>query len=239
MKRSAFVSTALALLLSGRAGAGQIVLNALDSGWYQGSGGHSSSNDNYIVGKYGNQEYRNWFAFDLRGVPNNAVSAELRLFNPGGGYKSADIAELLILRGVETPAGALRSSHATGNPEGQAIFADLGSGPVYGYRLLTQRMNGRDVRIPLTDAALAAINASDSVLALGGHLLTVGGSGDQYFAGGSGGINGRRQLVLTFEGPVSQVPEPGSLALLAVGAAGLTGYAGRRRAAGREPPGRP
>ena len=49
----------------------------------------------------------------------------------------------------ETPAGALRSSHATGNPEGQAIFAELGSGPVYGYRLLTQRMNGRDVRIPL------------------------------------------------------------------------------------------
>ncbi len=57
-----------------------LTLNHSDSGWYKSPGSHNSGNQNYIAGNIYNNNYRNWFAFDLAGVTQNIVSAKLRLY---------------------------------------------------------------------------------------------------------------------------------------------------------------
>src|SRR5262245_25432618 len=89
-------------VLCGAAHAATFVIDATDSGWYNPSGTNSSGNQNYIVGESGN-EYRDYFVFDLTGVPvtDTVVSATLRLWNPVvdipnqyyDGYNSPDPSE--------------------------------------------------------------------------------------------------------------------------------------------------
>ena len=63
-----------------------IVLDAIDSGWYNNRGFHDPTNTNYIVGccieeANGNiSRFRNFFVFDVPVLAAPVTSAELRLF---------------------------------------------------------------------------------------------------------------------------------------------------------------
>ena len=49
-------------------GGGTTTLNAIDSGWWNATGTHTSTNKNYIAGLSGNVEYHDYFVFDLTSV---------------------------------------------------------------------------------------------------------------------------------------------------------------------------
>jgi hypothetical protein len=208
-----------------------ITLDALDSGFYNASGTHTPSNENYLTGMFNGQEDRSFFLFDLSGVSGTVQSATLRLFNPEvsqflHGYVSPDATETLNLYDVTTSAAAI-----TGNAAGVAGFNDLGSGTLYGTRVVSAADNGTVIEIVLSGAALTDLNAANGLFLFGGALGTLAGPSDQYVFGFSMATfvsNHTRQLVLDVT-PTSEVPEPSTLALCCAGAMGLL----TRRRAGR------
>jgi hypothetical protein len=79
---------------------------------------------------------------------------------------------------VTTSAAAI-----TGNAAGLAGFNDLGSGTLYGTRLVSTADNGTVIEIVLNSAALADLNAASGLFLFGGALGTVAGPSDQYVFG--------------------------------------------------------
>jgi len=193
--------------------AGIITLDAVDSGWYMSDGVHTSTNENYIVGWSSTTgwRYRDWFVFDLSGVTDFITGARLKLDLPSSGYASSDDYEIFLLSHVETAVDRLRLSHAEDNPEGIAIYGDLGNGPTYGSVSITNDDEGSVVEVVLNDTALSYLNQADSLFALGGKLDTLADIGQAVFQGTYGG--NVRQLELT----TSPVPEPSTMTIFAMG----------------------
>lgn len=208
--------------VAGPVDAAPIVSSATDSGWYNDSGNHGSSNPNYIAGWRGNIEYNNFFVFDLSSVTGTIVGAELRLENPTSGYESPDATETYSLFDVSTSIASLTAggSGLTGT------FADLGSGTSYGSLVMSVSDNGTVVTISLNSAGIAALNAAaGGSIAIGGAVTTLTMTTnviENVFAFSSNGTE-TKELVLT------TIPEPSSLALFGVGALGLGGARWRRR----------
>jgi hypothetical protein len=186
-----------------------------------------SLNQNYVVGftagAAGDKYYHNFFVFDLSGLDETAISAQLRLTRGTGGGLSPTAT--YTLHQVSTPADAVMTGGTNG--EETAIFADLGSGVVYGSVEIPGGGEATDiVTIDLMAAALADLNAASGLWLLGGSLAPEDNYGGVRFGHthpGStplGGVLPVRELVLT-------VPEPATAGLLAVGA--CLGVLRRRR----------
>jgi len=164
---------------------GSTILDAVSSGWYSSAGQHYSTNANYIVGNClpatcdggdGVTLYNDFFVFDLSGVSGPINSAILSIANPSAadnldppfpsnGFGGAPA--IYSNWDVSTPIATLIAD-ATG---ATGIYADLGSGVLYGIRGVDASTNGTQVMISLNGAALAAIqNAEGGEFAIGGTL---------------------------------------------------------------------
>jgi hypothetical protein len=199
-----------------------------DAGWYQLDGTHLASNTNYVVraGLCDPECQRNFFVFDLSGEKAPVEGATLRVFNPSGvgspGYFCSDGncdpsggIDTYTLFDVSTPADVLTSSHAPPafDPgarsllEGMSIYADLGTGVVYGSTLVSASTEGTFVEIVLNEEGVAALNASlGGSLAVGGALLTTRDAYVQQF--------GDSELEVGTEASIQAVPEPATLYLV-------------------------
>jgi len=198
-----------------------VTVEATTSAWYERRSSTytgPSLNQNYVAGfspgAFGDTLWRNFFVFDLSGVDETVVSADL-LLTRGSGGGVADTATY-TLHQVTTPLDTVTSGGT--NAQEAAVFADLGSGTVFGSVEIPKGGEATDiVTIGLTADALAAINAANGLLVLGGALApesTAGGVRFGHTHPGStplGSVIPTRQLVLT-------VPEPATLSLLALGA---------------------
>lgn len=201
----------------------QVLISATDRGWYVNNGFHGPDNDNYLVGDPGNQfdesEYRNWFVFNLSGVTQPALAAELRLFNPisppgaANGFESVHGSETYTVFDITTSVTNLAAG--TG---GVAAFSDLGSGTIYATRTMTVADNGTTVIITLNAAGLAYLNANlGSTVAMGGAITTL----DADFVGsGESAFGATRSTQPSVPATAAQlmlaVPEPGTVVMVIV-----------------------
>jgi hypothetical protein len=226
--------------------------NAFDRGWYANLFGIGSpvghvvmdpNNDNYIVGfTFPNPnpfsrlaQYRNYFAFDLSAYAGQTFSdVTLRIYNPvgfppiGGFFQNSPNAlpyETFVLHDVTTNATDLLSGAA-----GEAGYADLGEGVVFGSYNASLADNGRYIQIVLNGSGVDALNGavnSGGIFIVGGMISTFDtpGFGSQVLFNASGGSsNVAVQMFLT----TAPVPEPETYAMMVAGL-GLIGFAARRR----------
>ncbi len=139
------------------------------------------------------------------------MAAELQLLLPQPGSFASDM-------GVETFAvydytGDI--GDLTSGANGAASYADLGSGVFYGSVDVTAADVGTVVTVGLNDAAVAAINASSGLFAVGGAVTTLDNdpsNGEWVFALTENMPLGTTKLSLT------PVPEPSAAVLMFVGA---------------------
>jgi hypothetical protein len=201
------------------AAAQTVVISQTDRGWYvdDGFSNASSSNvDNYLVGKccLGVREHRNFFVFDLASVAQPIASAKLALSVPGGrldGYSSPNSSENYELHDFATSIATLVDG--TG---GVTAFEDLGSGVVYGSRIMTAADNGSVVEITLNPAAIADLNSATGLIAIGGSLTTIdGGMNEESTFGHSEEARNITELRMTL------VPEPSSAILVCMASPAL------------------
>jgi hypothetical protein len=198
-------TAATAQPLDGTRGAfGDIVaestINAIDSGWIFGDGSHTAANNNYVAGQGLNPtlaEFHDYATFTLAASTPTIIGAELRLFNPSTGYNSPDPTETYTLFDVSASPAALDTTRLPGDATGIAIHADLGSGTIFGSRVVSASDNNTTVAITLNAAALAALNAAiGSTISFGGALTSLAGTATQFIFGGTSGAPGTVQLVL-------------------------------------------
>jgi PKD repeat protein len=98
---------------------------------------------------------------------------------------------------VSSTAAALDANRIAGDAAGMAIHADLGSGTIYGSRVVSAADNNTSVAITLNAAAVAALNAAiGSTISFGGAITTLTGPAQQSIFGFTTGAAGTVQLVL-------------------------------------------
>ena len=199
-KAIAFLLTAAAFMgLACTASASLIVtLDHDDRGWYRSNGTHSPVNTNYTNGGIGNNEYRNFFVFDLSGVSGTILSAYLHLAMPNNGYRSPDSTETYRVQDVTTSIASLIAG--TG---GVAAFNDLGSGTVFGSQTVQNSDEGGFVDVTLNSSALTELNAATGQWAVGGNISTLNAIPDLEYAFAFSNGTQTTQLVL-----LTAVPEP-------------------------------
>jgi hypothetical protein len=223
MKRIFRTSLCVALAgvcLAGTSRATIITINATDRGQYDDSGSHTPSNLNYVVGDDEDESYilhRNFFVFDLSGVTQPIVSAQLSLYNPyidefNTGYDSTDATETYAVYDVSTGIASLTDGTA-----GVGAYTDLGSGTSYGSYVASAADNGTFVTFSLNAAGLSALNSATGLFAIGGALTTLDAFNNiEYLFGFSGNNLADTQLILE-TASASGVPEPSVIALLGFG----------------------
>jgi PEP-CTERM motif len=193
-----------------------VTLDATASGTYHSNGSFFLSG-NYAAGWFPSPasppgELRDFFVFNLTGVTGPITAATLRAFNPSSGYSSPDANETWTLFDVSTSLATL-----TGGGGGLAAFNDLGSGTSYGSATAAFAANA-NVDVALNAAALAFLNSASGSVAIGGAITSFLNTDTQsQFLFNSTNGSMTRQLILT-TAPAA-VPEPGTLWLIAAGAA--------------------
>jgi hypothetical protein len=112
-------------------------------------------------------ELRNHFTFDLSALTAGSATDAVLVLRNGNDW-SYGPGGLFRIREVVTGARALNLQ--TAHPG--RVFADLGKGPVYGAKNITESTTPRPlIRIPLNDAGLAAVNeAAGGFFSVGGRL---------------------------------------------------------------------
>jgi hypothetical protein len=224
-----FALTAMLLFGAQPAEAGMLRISATDSGWYDDSGHHGANNTNYIASTFsavgGNNRHRNFFVFDLSSVSGNIISASLQLQTPN--FSTSGNGTYTVHH-VSTSTNDLTTTHISNDASGLAIYGDLGDGFIAGSTPVDIGFAGI-VEVNLTPTALADLQSSvDNSIGLYAFGGTWSSSPDTAIFG-STNSSMTRQLVITTADPAA-VPEPSSLALMAV-TAGLVGYWRRKRVA--------
>ncbi len=143
-------------------------INAFTHGWFIQTGEHDANNNNYAVGDFGGNTYRNYFYFDsLTGV----TSAEFDIGADPSGF---------LFGGHSSVTWTLYDLNAAINTNQDymdtSIFDDLGTGVVYGSVTLTAPTS--NVVVDLNSAGIAALNAAGltgSEFGFGGVLTFSGG----------------------------------------------------------------
>jgi hypothetical protein len=189
-------STPEALGYLGNAPGGTVVtLTATDSGWWDSTGYNTTSNKNYITGECASNGYNSFYVFSLAGITQPIAAAQIEIYNPAGGYSSANSSETLGFFDVSTPIATLE---AGGSGE-TAIYNDLGTGVSYGTNTVSAADDSLTVSTGLNSAAISALNAAEGTqFAIGGSLPLVTGTVNRFIFGNSGGNT--PQLALTLGG---------------------------------------
>lgn len=180
-------------------------ITAADSGSHSASGNHAAGDENYLVG-WEDEELRNFFVFDLSGLPagEEVITVTLRAYNPApgepdpsytGGYDSADATETYDLHEVLSPAAAVTAT-SVGLP---AVFTDLGDGAVYGSYTASLADNGTFIEVPLNFEGVVAVGAATGDFVIGGGISSLTSS----FA--------VEELVFAHTHPVGHQPYPREL----------------------------
>lgn len=155
----------------------QVVLGAVERGWWRDDGEHVAANDNTFTGYLSQTGFthNSYFIFDLSGVSGTVVGAELWLEVED--YNSNDPSELLSVWDVSTPAATLEAS-GTGQVQ---IFTDLMSGTQYGSATFVQADEETVKTIVLDAQATIDINAAlGSDWSVGLHDDTMAGTASQW-----------------------------------------------------------
>ena len=189
-----FTVTAMCLSSATVARAATIAISNSDSGWYDDTGFHDPSNQNYIAGQYvfdgETFTQNNFFTFDLASLAGQTViSAKLQLFayevSSDGNYRTFN---------VTTPIASLTA----GGSGLVATYVDLGGGPLYGQTGVTMAQSNTLITFDLNATAVAAINAGiGSMFAIGGSYIGNGGTDDYTF--GFSDFDLRNQLIVETE----------------------------------------
>jgi hypothetical protein len=207
MKRCVLMAAALALFVGwlDQAKPGTVVLSDTGRGWLYNKGGDNGNapDNNYQSSgfvSFGRAFfYSNHFDFSIPTISGTITSATLTLDNNG---HSGPLNYYRVYS-----LGAF----------GTYSFSDIGTGTLYGSTTISS--NGT-VAISLDDAALADISADQ-----GGRFSLGGADSGSMPPEWSDFSTGATTLTLD----VAEVPEPVTLTLVAIGIAGMAGYAWRRR----------
>jgi hypothetical protein len=230
IKKIAGIGLLAACALSMPASAATVALQTSDLGWYNVYGFHNSWNENTLTGKFGDDEYRSWYVWQLPSLSDAVVSARIEFDLP---YSlGTDAWTPQLGRMFDISAASLSTiAQDNGGGFGQSIFDDLGSGAVYGDFTIAQSDNLTTFVVDVNAAGIAAINAaSGDAFALG--IRNVTPQYMYYFLFSSGSFRASQRLVLE-TAPLPAVPEPETWALMAGGLA----LVGAARAVKRRPAG--
>ncbi|MCA9064308.1 MAG: hypothetical protein KDA96_14660 [Planctomycetaceae bacterium] len=210
--RIRFVYFVLIVLGAGRfACAGTVTLTAKDTGFVTEAGGSSKGDGtivapaafNYSVGRevhYGSgflfsslaaMDRKNYFVFELTGIPGVITAATLKLWAPPGAYENTDDpAELFEIGATSDMAGALSDSVAlavgfsvgsdefddAGDPlitTSSALYSKLALGPALAGTAVTAADDGSFVSVPFSGAGVAYLNSfMGTPVILGGKVPT-------------------------------------------------------------------
>lgn len=216
-----FSSLAFTALLTASSYADSVTLNAVNSGWYAYNGYSDGQASNIAIS---GDTYRDWLGFDLSSVNGTIVGATLKVASDPRNSSN----QTINWWDVTSPYPGLGVlDNSAGRPVGKAVFADLGSGVLFGTGTHTA---GTLNSFILNTDALASLNSSHSLWAIGGSEATP----DLAFAYKNGVADKETiQLVLDVlprEGQ-NTVPESGS-SMFMIGSAcvGLLALRHRKRA---------
>lgn len=218
------------LAASAPASATTIIFNTSDSrfdagvdnqGWWDPTFNNSDANDNYVTGG-DTFVHRSFFTFDLSSLDlSSSVVTSARLELVRYGY-SGGATETISFWDVSTDAATLNNNTGAS----AAIFNDLGSGIRYGQFVVGSYpfSNSLTLSFALNSAALGDITNAAGFFSIGGALDSIVGISPQYLFGSSFGAGTQRLIVET-----TPIPEPGTVALIGIGVAGLVARRSRRR----------
>jgi hypothetical protein len=151
-------------------GTNQLV-NSADHGWYASSGVHAAGNEDYIAGYYDGETYRDYFLFDLPHISGELVDAQLLLNAYEVDSTNGNVA--FQLYDVTNAITQLTNNQSSAT----SIYADLGSGLIYGGRDIYTNESSQTAVVPLDQAFVAAAQAAGSgPIALGGAVTSLTGS---------------------------------------------------------------
>ena len=207
------------------AAAGTLTFDTNDRGYYYSYDYSDSTNKNYLTGQINigstADGFNSFFEFNgLTGLTGPIVSATLNLFNPSGGYSSAQTSETLTIDEFSGDTGVL---DAGGTVTGE--YAALDSGTVFGTATVSAADDGSFVTITLNANGIAFLNANGSnPFAFGGYLAGIDPADTStrfVFGGSSYVIANDDNTSLTVVTGASAAPEPGTWVLAGFGFAGL------------------
>ncbi len=226
---------ALLLAFAISASAAAITVDTGDRGYYYSYDFSDATNKNYITGQIdvgaSTVYFHSFFAFNaLSGLTGPIVGATLNLYNPVGGYSSAQPSEMLTIDGF---SGNVAQLEAGGTVAGE--YAALAGGLTYGTQSVSAADDNSTISIPLDAAAIAFLNAdSGNPFAFGGYLagIPLSDASTRFVFGGSAFViaNDGNTTLTVVTGP-SPAPEPRTLFFVLSGLLGFLVFAKLRTTA--------